>query len=611
MKTVEVVFDIPLDKTFDYLPGRFLSQILPGVRVRVPFGRQKKVGFVVSVKEQEDRAVENYREIIAVYDGKPLVTDELLQTAGFIKERYFSSFGQAVFSIIGSLPLKYEFNGGTEMAGPETLCVKGGVFSKKYILFRDENEKFDRYNGLISSINDGSVLLLFPEVSQAEYFHERMKGLHGSRAVLFHGGLKNKEKAEHWFRMLNERKLIAVGTRLAVFAPLRDLENVIIDNGHNSSYREQQTPKYDAARTAEFRCEYLQVPLTIGEESLSVSEYFSIANRAAAVDHINGRELPPVLTAGMTRPSVDKNVQFLTRDAVSMLEETVLKGGKVAVIHNRKGSSKVLKCEKCDNRFLCSSCGSGMVLSEDGKSLLCRFCKTAVPFEKKCPSCGSRKVGVRLYGIEKMFRTLREQYPEMRISRYTAETGGVEEEFDVIVGTGIVRKLLGSYPFQLVVFVSGESFLNTPEYRSEENFFIMVNEMRSSITDSSCRILIQTRNPNLEIYRSLRENKPEIFYAKELGIRKHLGYPPFSEIIKIELKGRKKDVIRHKQETIEAYLKEREIEIIYSGPSFPPVRKGKDVWKYLFRAGAEFDREEFGRMAQETGISAESNPDHI
>lgn len=610
MKIIEVIFDIPLDRTFDYLPGKFLYQILPDVRVRVPFGRQKKVGFVTSVKEQEEKVPEDYKAITVVYDEEPLITDELLLTADFIKKRFFSSLGQAVFSIIGSLPLRYR--GEKKTATEITVNGKDSAnFSTKYILFHSESEKFNLYQSTISSIKEGSVLFLFPEVSQAEDFYEHLKEMYGRRVVLFHGALKNRERGNRWIRMLNEKNLIVIGTRLAVFSPLKDIKTIVVNNGHNSSYREQKVPRYDAGEIAEFRCRCLQIPLIIGEECLSVSQYFSVVSGRTDVECINGKELPVVYTLKMTGTTTDKNIHFLTGDAVSMLEETVIKGGKVAIIHNRKGSSEVLKCEKCGNRFLCSFCSSAMVLSDDGKNLLCRFCKTVVSFEKKCPSCGSRKIGLRLYGIEKMFRTLKEQYPEVQVSRFTAETGVVKEEFDVIIGTWIIRKLLGKYPFQLVIFVSGESFLNTPDYRSEEKFFIMVNEIRNSIKDRNCRILIQTRNPNLEIYKSLCENKPEIFYEKELGIRKQLNYPPFTEIVKVEIKGKKKDVISHKQEVFETYLKGRGIEIFYSGPSFPPIKKGKDVWKYLFRVNDNFNREEFIRMVQELGGSAESNPEQI
>jgi primosomal protein N' (replication factor Y) (superfamily II helicase) len=609
MKTVEVVFDIPLDKTFDYLPGVFLDKISTGVRVRVPFGRQKKTGLVLSTREK-DVITEDYKGILKVYDGFPLITDELFSVAGYMTERYFSSLGQSVFSMLGGLPLRYKTDELYRVHSTNiNSSVMGGGFQKEFILFRSEYKKMEMYKEIISSVPDGSVLFLSSEVSTSEGYYEWMSKLYGDRVVLFHGGLKNKEKLNNWLRILTGRNLVVVGTRLAVFSPLSDLKTIIIDEGQDSSYKEQQTPKYDALEISEFRCKNLQIPLIIGERCLSVREYFDIKNTSAVLKTTDGDALPNVYTFMMGKTYADKNIPFFSRESVSMIEETVLKGEKVAVIHNRKGSSKVLKCEKCGNRFLCNTCGSPMVLTEDGKNLVCRFCKTVTPFNNRCPICGSRKIGMKLYGIEKMFRTLKEQYPDMRISKFTGDTGEVNGEFDILVGTGIIKRLLGTHFFSLIVFVSGESFLNIPDYRGEEHFFTLVNEIRRILENRNCKILIQTRNPNLELYKSLRENNPEIFYEKELSIRKNLGYPPFNEIVKVELRGRQKDVLERRKEMVESYLKEKKIEVIYAGPSFPPVKKGKDVWKYLLRISSGFDRKEFRKISQEIGVTVESNPD--
>ncbi len=611
MKTVEVVFDIPLDRTFDYIPGNLLPENLQGVRVLVPFGKQKRVGLILSVQEKETGVAEDYKSLVRVYDEFPLITGELLSIAQYMSKRYFSSFGQAVFSIIGSLPLRYRSGKKAEKSLFENRSVKNKGFYEKYLVFRNGDKKSEVYNRSISSVQAGSVLMLFPEVSQAEGFYKQISGLYKDRVVLFHGALKSKQKMENWLRMLNGQNLVVVGTRIAIFSPLQDIKTILIEHGHNSSYREQQTPKYDAVEVAKFRCEGLQIPLIIGEECLSVKEYYEVINKRALMEVYDSDTPSAVYTVGLKRTSVDKNIPFFSRETVSMLEEAVLKGGKVAVIHNRKGNSKILKCENCGNRFLCNTCGSERILTDDGKNLMCRFCKTIIPFKKKCPVCNSRKVGVRLYGIEKMFRMIKEQYPEMRVLKFTADIGAIEGEFDVLVGTGIIRKLLDAYPFLLVVFVSGESFLNIPDYRSEEKFFITINEVKASLRNPACRIIIQTRNSNLAVYKSLQENNPDVFYEKELAIRKQLGYPPFTEIIKVELKGRKKDVFQNKKDAIETYIHGKKIEIMYSGSAFPPVKKGKNIWKYLFRAPDGFDREGFKEMSQELDITVESNPEYI
>jgi len=610
MKIVEVAFDIPIEKTFDYLPGKFLENICKGVRVRVPFGRQKKVGIVVSIKEEEvDKR--KYKNILRVYDNVPLLNDELFTLSEFISKKYLSSKGQALFSMIGGLPLKYTFpviEPATKNGSESSLFQN---YRKVYKIFLKDIKRKETYQRIIQSVQSGSILFLFPEVSIAEEYYREIASIYGERVVLFHSELKKQEKMGVWLKILTGKNLIILGTRIAVFLPAKDIKTIIIDRGNDPSYREQQTPKYNACEVADFRALYNQSPIIIGEPALSLTEYFDIQSGKGLQEIYNGEGLPSIHTIFMSRKTVDKNLSFFVTDTLSMIEETLLRKGKIAILHNRKGSSKILRCEKCEYRFPCETCGSPMTLSDDGKNLLCRFCKIVVPFDKKCPSCGGKKVGERVYGIEKIYRLLKEYYPDFTIVKFTGRTDGTEEEFDIIIGTSVIKKILGSYNFSLLVIVSGESFLNIPDYNSEERFFVLVNEMRSLINNPECKVLIQTRSPNLEVYKALVENNPDLFYTRELSVRKQLLYPPFSEMIKIEIKGTKKDVFERKKEVVEDYIKEKGYELFYSGPSFPPVKKGKGVWKYLLRFQDDFDRDDLRKMAEEIDATLEENPSQI
>lgn len=608
MKIVKVAFDIPVDRTFDYLPGKFSQNIYKGVRVRVPFGRQKKVGIVVSIDDTECTDRSDYKSVLAVYDSIPLLNDDLFTLAGFISKRYFSSFGQALFTMIGGLPLKYSYPAKYSSEDKENSIFQN--HSKKYLIFLKDEKRKETYPDIIRSIQNGSILLLFPEVSIAEEYYREIADIYGERVLLFHSELKQADKIRIWLKMLTGKKLIIIGTRIAIFSPAGDIKTIILDRGNDPAYCEQQTPKYNACEIADFRCMFRQIPLMIGESALSIREYFDIRKGGLSVEEYNGEGLPSVHTIFMSRKTVDKTLSFFVTDTISMIEETLLRKGKVAIIHNRKGSAKILRCEKCEYKFPCATCNYPLTLSDDGKSLLCRFCKTLIPFDKICPSCGSKKVGERIYGIEKMFRRLKEYYPDFRIVKFTSGMD-ITDDFDIIIGTSAVKKVLRNYKFSLVVIINGESFLNTPDYTSEEKFFVLLNEMRSMIGNPDCKILIQTRSPNLEVYRALVENNPEVFYGRELSVRKQLCYPPFSEMIKIEIKGAKKEVFERRKGMIEGYIKEKGYELFYSGPSFPPVKKGKGVWKYLLRFKNEFDREEIKKMAYETDATVESNPDQI
>lgn len=608
MKVVEVVFDIPVDRSFDYLPGKFSDKICKGVRVCVPFGRQRQIGIVTGIKEVDREERSDYKNILKLYDNLPLIGEEHFELSSFIAKRYFSSIGQALFAMIGALPLKYPIV--TVPSKVRNINSSPG-YSKEYLRFLSYRKKVQVYREIISSYRDGSVLFLFPETSIAEEYYRDFSSLREGRVVLFHSELKGKEKINTWLRILTEGHLVIVGTRIAVFSPVPDLKAIVVDRGSDPSYKEQQTPRYNAFEVAEFRCLYNNIPLIVGEPALSLNEYIDVQEGKAVQKVYNGENLPSVHTFFMSKKNIDKNLSFFVSDTLSLFEETLLRGNKVAIVHNRKGSSKILFCERCEHRIVCDICNSAMVLSDDGKNLLCRFCKTIIPFERKCPSCGSKKIGERIYGIEKIFRTIKEFYPDWKTIKFTGSTPDILEPFDIAIGTSAIKKIMRQNRFSLVVIISGESFLNIPDYNSEEKFFIMVNEMRSMIENTDCKIIIQTRSPNLEVYKALVENNPEIFYKKELSVRKQLLYPPFSEMIKIEIEGVRKDVFERKKKMVEDYIVKKGYELFFSGPSFPPVKKGRGIWKYLLRFKGEFDREEMKRELSEIITAIERNPDQI
>jgi primosomal protein N' (replication factor Y) len=607
----EIVFDLPFDKVFDYLPGEFEDQLSPGARVKVSFGKQQKIGIILSILDKKYIKKEDYKKIVKIYDDPSLITEDLFKVASFLSSKYFASLGQSLFSIVGTLPTKYKIENFTQLQ--EKQFTQGEGFSKTCILLNREKERFEQVLKIVQEYSHGSVIILFPEVVQAENYHDRIKLLYGERVILFHGELKPKEKISAWHKMMSNEKMVIIGTRISVFAPLRDISVFLLNRGYDSSFREQRTPKYDACEVAEYRASYIKKPLFYIETSLSVNKYFEIQKGSMILQKPEESSLlPKIHIFPINKKVTDKKISFLTQDTLSLLEETILKGEKVAIIHNNRGSFKMLRCDKCGSRLICKTCDSELVLSDDGKNLLCRFCKTITSSQNKCDNCGSKKISIRLYGIEKMFQLLKDEYPSVGISKIISQSKPVTlNDFSILIGTRGIKQYLQNYSFGLVVFVSGESFLNIPEYKSEENFFLLVNEIRASLTNPKCRIIIQSRNPNLEIYKSLKENDPSLFLDKEILVRKELEYPPFAEIIKVEFKNKKQRLLEEKESLLDNYFAEKKLQVIYSGPSFPPIKKGKDVWKYLIRIGESFDREHFKETMYQIGASVEFNPDRV
>jgi len=571
MKIVEVVFDIPVNKKFEYVVD---EEISPFVRVLVPFGKTKRIGFVVEVKEGNYK---NLKSVIKIYDKNPLINSHLYSLSEFISERFISSVGQAVFSIIGALPLKMPFFKIKEI--PE----KKEEGEKKIIVFKREKEKRDFYLKIvIEKLKTGSVLFLAPEIEIAKNYFNFFKEK-GENPIFYYGEMRKKEKGEKWAEIAECEKKLIIGTRIGIFLPVSDISAIIVEDVTNPAYQEKQTPKYETEEIAKFRSDKMGTSLFLSENCLPLKHYIKIEKRDFTRIVIGEKkEKKKIYILKLRRKLMDKTLTFLTKEALSLMEETIIRNKKVAIIHNRKGRGKILICENCNYKFICRNCSSLLTISEDGRKLFCKYCKSYFDFDKKCPECGSKKIVFTVYGIEKMINLFRKTYKNLKIIKYTGETKNIEDDFNIVVGTSVLEEIIEKYKWGLVIFANADFYLNLNDFAAEEKFFIMVNNILSKMENSS-EIVIQTGSPELEIFKSLKEGKEEIFYRKELKIRKQIGYPPFSRILKIEIKGSKKSPLERRKKDVEKILKENNLEIFYSGHSFPPLIDKKHIWKFLVK----------------------------
>jgi len=625
MELVKVVFDIPLNKSFTYLAGKFEGKLIPGARVLVPFGKNKKLGWVLAV--EKDYKLEKYKEIKKIYDDQPLLTEELLQIAEYLSKNYFSSIGQSLATINKNLLLKKKINQIDIPKFPKNIIdekedefynfIKQEKFQTIFILFGKDFYKEKTYIGLSKYLKEGSILFLFPEIITAEEFYKKLYQLFGEEVILFHSQLPREKKTFLWQRMLKEKNLLIVGTRIAVFSPVSDLKTIVVDEGENFSYIEQQKPKYNTVLLAKWRAERKKIPLFIGENCLSVGEYLTVKEKKAIFIKVPTDEvkLPEIIIIPMKKANLDKNMPFFSKDTISFLEESILKNEKILILHNRKGSSKIFVCEKCDYKFLCPKCDNRMVPYEENKTIICRICKEQLPFPQKCPKCGSKKIKMKGWGIERIKKVIEQNYPELKILKKTAQEKNIqiEKDFDIILGTKTIDTILPFLDVKLIIFVNGDLFFNFPDYHAEERFFIFVNNTLKKIKCEKSKVIIQTFNPNLHIYQSLKEKNFESFYENELKIRKQLNYPPFVNILKIEIEGKKKGALESKSEIIDKFIMENGLSEFFAQFIYF-FKSKKHTCKYIFK----FDEEEkqklypiFQKLNEQIDASIEINPENI
>ena len=694
MDLIKVVFDIPVRKSFDYLPGKFAGGIEVGTRVLAPFGKRIMLGWIIGFENQSDTQ-EQYKKLIKVYEKQSLLTPELLSIAKQISDFYFSSFGQSLAAITRQLslievntPLVQTCSGrihpttrainrtATKIAEKKKpLCIQNQNdnetksqlhdltqlrgYQRCFIHFKRTAAKSKTYLEIAENCLNGSALLLFPEISEAEMFYKENRRILGERLILFHGQLSKTEKTLLWKRMLIEKHLIVAGTRIAVFSPLSDLSLILIDDSCSISYREQQKPKYCTVQVAKWRAEINNAPVISGESSVSVEDYyymkqfcqlpdtksvdserqegdcrvakntprndkqsedfkvkekhcrvFEIPENPCATNEKKNEfqpDSPDIYLFELQRRNIDTKIPFLLKETRALLEESLLKENKIAILHNRK-SSAVLACKECNYRFVCKNCNAVMIPLGKEDIMSCRLCGLNKPMPKKCPKCGSKKLGERSFGLARIAKTLKENYPDTTVSVKTAKSNSSCSNSQIFVGTQVIKKVLLKVDIHLIIVINGERFFDFPDFRAEEKFFHLLSEIAASMPCIGSKIIIQTHNPSLPLYKALKDRQPGIFYNRELSIRKQLDYPPFATIIKIVLKGKTQKHIQEKGEAIESFLSGEHVSVFHSELSPPSGRQTNYIWKWILKLKIQSDRDKLNTLLNLFPVSVEVDP---
>lgn len=599
MKIVNVVFDIPLERSFYYLCD---EEIFNFVRVRVPFGKVRRTGFIIDISDKFEKEIE-YKRVEKIYDRKPLISEEIFKLCKSISRKYYIPLGQVIFSIVGNFPLRYKREDRKEKR--DELFKDLLFFKKEIYLFDNENEKIDFYVDLINKIN-GSIILLSPEVSTVEEIFNKIRGKIDKEVIKYYGEMRKKERFENYLKAIEGERFVIIGTRISLFLPLSDLSLIIVDSHIDPSYKEKKHPKINFVEIAEERCLLRNIPLFLVSHTFSIKDYYEMKNKKIRIiDRRKFEKLPQIIVVEKKWDEIDPNTGFLTKLSTSFIEETVLSGKKVGIIHNRKGSLKTFKCEECGHVLRCKICNSILIFSEENK-MFCKYCKKIFEFIEKCPNCGSKKIIERIIGIEKIYRILKKTYPDFKIQKYTREEKKLQDS-DIFVGTKIISKILNRFDFGLIIFPHADSFLNLPEYNSEEIFFFIVNEFLWKM-DKNSKIILQTKNINLEIFNSLKYKKFESFYEKEISIRKMVEYPPFSNIFLIEIPFKKSHSFENRVNILRKIIQKSNPEILFSDMVFDKRKKKIKIVAKLDKEN-KFDFERLMEMREKLDFKIEINPE--
>ncbi len=416
--------------------------------------------------------------------------------------------------------------------------------------------KTEVYLGIIDRIitqESGSAIVLVPEIALTPQTSARFTDRFPGRVEVLHSAMSKSRKTAAWHRIASGAIDVVVGPRSAVFAPLRNLRAIIIDEEHDSSYKQESEPRYDARRIAWRRAQIEGARVVYGTATPRPETWHGVKRRARLMTRPRGGTLAPVEVVDL-KDHADE--QPLTTPLLAGIDAALNRGAKAMVLQNRRGYANAAYCQACGETRRCTACDVAMVIHGDPRGgnqrLMCHHCSRSVPLADRCPSCSAGDIVRMGAGSQRVERLLAERYPDHTVIRLDADAGrshdaitDIIDEFRqpgpaILVGTQMIAKGHDFPDVELAAIVNADVALAIPDFRAEERAFMLVTQLagRAGRTKESARqahVVVQAWQTDARYLRYAVNHDIEGFLADELDRRKEYGYPPFCRLVRIVL----------------------------------------------------------------------------
>ena len=447
-----------------------------------------------------------------------------------------------------------------------------------------------------------TAMVLVPEIVLTPQMMRKFSSYFGSRVAMLHSSLKMTERYDQWKRIRRGEVDVVLGTRSALFAPLKNLGLIIMDEEQEGSYQSENVPRYDAREVAKYLCVREKAALVFGSATPTVETTWAAEQgnyqKALLRRRYNENALPEVLIADLRQEILNGNPGLISTPLRQELEKNLAAGEQSILFLNRRGSSRMLLCGECGYVPQCPRCSTAMTYHSANGRLMCHYCGHSEPAADTCPECGGwmKHVGA---GTQKVEEELRELFPEAGILRMDADTtaGGHEEilqtfereRVPILLGTQMVAKGLDFENVTLVGVLSADISLYVDNYRAAERTFSLLTQVvgRAGRGGKTGRAVIQTYTPGNDVIRCAARQDYDAFYESEIRMRRLRRYPPFADLFTVTVSGTEEGrVLRAAvsvRETLRQLCRRPELaagEPEVLGPAPAPVVKVNNRFRY-------------------------------
>ncbi|MBI3925703.1 MAG: primosomal protein N' [Armatimonadetes bacterium] len=573
-----------LSRTFTYRVPPELN-VAPGSIVEVPFGNRRLAGYVVDLQPRPEDGLdpERIRDLKRLLEPEPLWVEGTLELAAWMRGFYSCTWQDALQAAIPGpvlrrlrdLPKRKGKSRSTPIEGlgleahpaPRLLPGQEQVLAairearaegKGVLLFgvtgSGKTEVYLRAVGEVLEQGRQAIVMV-PEVALTPQAVDRYRARLGEKVGILHSGLSDAQRRHEWWRLRRGEVPVALGTRSAVFAPLPDPALFILDEEHDGSYKQSQTPRYHARQVAAFRAARSGGTLLLGSATPSL-ESFYLASRgfyrlAELSERASGGALPGVQRVDMRRYSRSPRAPLVSPPLAERIRDRVSRGEQVVLLLNRRGFSNYLQCLDCGEVPRCTTCSISLTYHRSVSSLRCHYCFHQEPVPDSCRNCGGVRVSYRGAGTERLEQELASIAPGAAVARLdrdsTARPGAHARilrgfgggEVQILLGTQMVAKGLDFPNVTLVGVLSADAGMNLPDFRAAERTFQLITQVagRAGRGTLPGEVVVQAMDPEDPGLIAACAQDYRAFFERELEVRRQSEYPPFCRLVRILVTG--------------------------------------------------------------------------
>ncbi len=464
--------------------------------------------------------------------------------------------------------------------------------------------KTEVYLNLIQSVIDAgkTAIFLVPEIALTPQMLSQLRARFGDTAAILHSGLSAGERFDEWWRLRRGEAKIAIGARSAVFAPLKNIGIIIIDEEHDGSYRSETSPRYLTFDIAKYRVDYWGGKLVLGSATPSVETYRNAVNGnfylAELPERINRRPLPEVIIADMRQEIRRGNHTIFSSYLKDELENCLKNGNQAILFLNQRGYSKTVICTECGYVPKCEACDVSLTYHIDEDALKCHYCNARYKMLSACPNCGSTFLRHGGVGTQRVVMDLQKLFPKAKILRMDRDTTQSKEghykileqfsahKADILVGTQMIAKGHDFPSVTLVGILDADMSLYFSDYRSGERTFQLLTQVagRSGRAEEKGKVVLQTYSPDHYVLRYAVDYRYKEFYDHEIALRKATAFPPFTDIVRVLVQSEKDDeaidVLKRLYRELNAFYLNHEKEFRFFGYMKAPIKRIQKKYRY-------------------------------